>query len=502
MSGGGLMQLVAYGAQDVYLTANPQVTFFKQLYRRHSNFAMESIEQTFNGVANFGKRVQCTISRNGDLISRVYLQATLPSVDVSVATGAGLVTDASSTTFRWVENVGQALISYVELEIGGQLIDKHYGDWMYIWNELTLPVGKQDAFDMMVGSGLAGSSNTAAVVGGPCSTCGSVEPGACAVNGGPSGTLCSSGAGNRNTTVLQCSPEYTLYVPLEFWFCRHSGLALPLIALQYHEVKVNIQFAELRNLCNIAPTNLAALTVSSPKKVYTAVNQAGLVAASLWADYVYLDTEERRRFAQVAHEYLIEQLQFTGAESVTAAQNNIKMSFNHPVKELVWVTQLDKNVDCNYGSDITVSSGTTYRSANLPFNYADDANANPTAVAKVQLNGHDRFDARFGSYFNFVQPYQHHTRSPAVGINVYSFALKPEEHQPSGTCNFSRIDNAVLNLTLSPFTLKSSVADVSLTSTSTPSPVGTALTAQVRIYAVNYNVLRVMSGMGGLAYSN
>jgi len=503
MSGGGLMQLVAYGAQDVYLTANPQVTFFKQLYRRHSNFAMESIEQTFNGVANFGKRVQCTISRNGDLISRVYLQATLPSVDVSVATGAGLVA-TNFTTFKWVENVGQALVSYVELEIGGQLIDKHYGDWMYIWNELTLPVGKQAAFDMMVGSGLIASSNATATTGGPCTTCGSVEPGPCSVNSNAGlATLCSKGDGNSNTNALQCCPEYTLYVPLEFWFCRHSGLALPLIALQYHEVKVNIQFATLNNLCNIKPASLTAVTTSSPKKVYNAVNQSGLVAASLWADYVYLDTEERRRFAQVAHEYLIEQLQFTGAESVTAAQNNIKMSFNHPVKELVWVTQLDKNIDCNYGSDITVSAAPlTYTSANKPFNYADDSGANPTAVAKIQLNGHDRFDARFGSYFNFVQPYQHHTGSPAIGINVYSFALKPEEHQPSGTCNFSRIDNAVLNLTLSPFTLKSAALDVSTSSTTVPTAVGTALTAQVRIYAVNYNVLRVMSGMGGLAYSN
>ena len=173
------MQLVAYGAQDVYLTANPQVTFFKQLYRRHSNFAMESIEQTFNGVANWGKRVQCTISRNGDLISRVYLQATLPSVDVSVSTNAGalLANATNATKFSWVENVGQALINYVELEVGGQLIDKHYGDWMYIWNELTLPVGKQAAFDMMVGSGLLPSSDgpvSAGNTAGPCSTCGSV----------------------------------------------------------------------------------------------------------------------------------------------------------------------------------------------------------------------------------------------------------------------------------------------------------------------------------------
>jgi hypothetical protein len=489
MSGGGLMQLVAYGAQDVYLTANPQVTFFKQLYRRHSNFAMESIEQTFNGVANFGKRVQCTISRNGDLISRVYLQATLPSVDVSQATSAVTV-DTSATVFSWVENVGQALISYVELEIGGQLIDKHYGDWLNIWNELTLPVGKQEAYDMMVGSNLIGSSNLS--TSGACTTCGSVEPGACDANVTSAGTgLCARGQGNQNSARAQCATEYTLYVPLEFWFNRHSGLALPLIALQYHEVKVNVQFATLNNLCNIVSGATAA--AGAAKKVFNAVSSTGLLGASLWADYVYLDTEERRRFAQVAHEYLIEQLQFTGGESVTAAQNNIKMSFNHPVKELVWVTQLDLNVDCDYGSG---------GGENKPFNYTDDTGANPTAVAKIQLNGHDRFDARFGSYFNSVQPYQHHTRSPAVGVNVYSFALKPEEHQPSGTCNFSRIDNAVLNLTLSPSTLRASGDTSGKTINGVTYSATSPLTAQVRIYAVNYNVLRVMSGMGGLAYSN
>jgi hypothetical protein len=491
------MQLVAYGAQDVYLTANPQVTFFKQLYRRHSNFAMESIEQTFNGVANFGKRVQCTISRNGDLITRVFLQATLPSVDVSVYTGttAGTATSANAITFQWVDNVGQALINYVELEIGGQLIDKHYGDWLNIWNELTLPVGKQEAYDMLVGSGLIGSTDGAVVApgtAGSCSTCGSVEPGACYSNLTTAGnTLCVQGRGNTNGSKAQCASEYTVYVPLEFWFNRHSGLALPLIALQYHEVKVNVQFATLNNLCNIYAGQVSLGTQNAnAKKVFNGVNNTGLVAASLWADYVYLDTEERRRFAQVAHEYLIEQLQFTGSESVTAAQNNIKMSFNHPVKELIWVTQLDRYVDCDYGS----SGG-----ENLPFNYTDDTGANPTAVAKIQLNGHDRFDARFGSYFNFVQPYQHHTRSPTLGVNVYSFALKPEEHQPSGTCNFSRIDNAVLNLTLSPNTLKAAASRVVNGSVVSS---GGALTAQVRIYAVNYNVLRVMSGMGGLAYSN
>jgi hypothetical protein len=357
--GGGLLQLVAYGAQDVYLTGNPQITFFKVVYRRHTNFSMESIEQTFNGTAALDRRVTCQISRNGDLIHRMYLQAT--------------VTDGAANA-----NAGLKMIKSVELEIGGQRIDKQYGDWMYIWNELSLPSGKTTGYSTMVD----------------------------AING---------------TT--------TLYVPLEFWFCRNPGLALPLIALQYHEVKVNLEFA------TAAVSELTSLD-----------------SASLWVDYIFLDTDERRRFAQLSHEYLIEQLQFTGEETISSGASRVKLNFNHPVKELVWVQQ-----------NGTAPAG-TYVACD---------------TAKLQLNGHDRFAERAGEYFTLVQPYQHHTNIPTVaGINVYSFALKPEEHQPSGTLNMSRIDTATLALS-------------------------TAATVDcLRVYATNYNVLRVMSGMGGLAYSN
>jgi len=482
MSGGGLMQLVAYGAQDVYLTANPQVTFFKQLYRRHSNFAMESIEQTFNGVANFGKRVTCTIARNGDLITRVYLQATLPKVDTSALEGA-------AGTFAWVPYVGQFLIKSVEIEIGGQRIDKHYGDWLHIWNELTLPAGKTRDYLSMV-NGYGGIAISAGVACTDCDvqpTLAVAEALAC-VNP----TLASIGNdcyfGKQVVGVTSdvdsgldnaagCIPEQTLYIPLEFWFNRHTGLALPLIALQYHEVKVNIEFNELKYLCNSSiTTNVSA---------YAAVAAQGLVAASLYVDYIYLDTEERRRFAQVAHEYLIEQLQFTGEETVTSTSNKINMSFNHPVKELIWVVQNPSYSDCN-------------AKTNAPWRYTDAQLGNPTAVAKIQLNGHDRFSEREGKYFNTVQPFQHHTASPSVGINVYSFALKPEDLQPSGSCNFSRIDNAVLNLTLTPSTFKTTIEGLDELAFTAE----TQSSAAVRIYAVNYNVLRIMSGMGGLAYSN
>ena len=383
--GGGLMQLVAYGAQDIYLTGNPQITFFKVVYRRHTNFSMESVPQTFNGTVGYGNRVTCTISRNGDLINRMYLQVELPGLS------------GSNVYHDWV---GHQLIKSVEIEIGGQRIDKHYGDWLHIWNELSQTTGHYDGYYAMVNG-----VNTAMSA--------------------------------SNDLTIKDSDGRTLYIPLQFWFCRNPGLALPLIALQYHEVKINIEFASASEV-----TNSASSTMNS---------------AELYVDYVYLDTDERRRFAQVSHEYLIEQLQFTGDEK---ASNSIKLNFNHPVKELVWV---EKEHNAKVGEYTTsYSSG------------------------QIQLNSHDRFSSRDPSYFQLVQPYQHHERVPisvsgtdsdCANINVYSFALKPEEHQPSGTCNMSRIDNATLKLA------------------------GCENTT-VKVFAVNYNVLRIMSGMGGLAYSN
>ena len=464
MTGGGLMQLVAYGAQDVYLTGNPQITFFKVVYRRHTNFAMESIENPFNGSPGFGRKVTCTIQRNGDLIYRIYLQATLPKVQL-------LDTDGSGAQFRWLNWVGHNLVNYVELEIGGQRIDKHYGDWLHIWNELTQEPGKQAGYAKMVGN-VPELTNLLVQGGEECDD------------------DCAGGAPTQSNIHMKCAPEYTLYIPLQFWFNRNPGLALPLIALQYHEVRINLEFEDLRNLCWDSTPAL-----SNRHTIRDRVAAAGLVAASLYVDYIYLDTDERRKFAQVSHEYLIETLQFTGGESITSSSNKLKLNFNHPCKELVWVVQRDSFVSCD---DTVIDNWRGQQ----PFNYSDWwdrsiqesgysvtrveglAGNNPTVTALLQLNGHDRFQVREGRYFNEVQPYQHHTNVPAVGINVYSFALQPEQHQPSGTCNLSRIDNTTLLLTVS------------------NNAVGVATSSTVRVYATNYNVLRVMSGMGGLAFSN
>jgi len=515
------MQLVAYGAQDVYLTGNPQITFWKVTYRRHTNFAMESIEQTFNGQADFGRRVTCTISRNGDLAYRTYLQITLPEIGQSLNSGGDVYA-------RWLDFPGEQLVSQVEVEIGGQRIDRQYGDWMHIWNQLTLSKEQERGYHKMVG-------NTTQLT----YVC---DPNFAAVDG-----PCSADGVRQVCAPRNALPETTLYVPLQFWYCRNPGLALPLIALQYHEVKINL------DIRNIEECLWAVSKIDGQGMKITDAYKQSLAAASLFVDYIFLDTDERRRMAQNPHEYLIEQLQFTGDESVGSSSNKIKLNLNHPCKELVWVVQPDANVD--YCSSLTANTQLNNLLGAQPFNYTDafdalpnavhafggqtatsganafintsgyfedpfanddplmSANAlsnttdsgvsdagtfvlaetaldmhcwgeNPVVVAKLQLNGQDRFSEREGTYFDLVQPFQHHTRAPDTGINVYSFALRPEEHQPSGTCNFSRIDNATLQLVLSNATVQG------------------VNTAKVRVYAVNYNVLRIMSGMGGLAYSN
>ena len=454
--GGGLLQLVAYGAQDVYLTGNPQITFFKVVYRRHTNFAIEAIQQTPTGSNSLGSRASFQITRNGDLIHRVYFNGKIKNNN----------TAGDTNNVALVPNFGQKLLKTVELEIGGQRIDKHYSEWLYIWNELSLPAGKRSGYNTMVGANDA--------------------------------NLC---------TKLAAQSEYELYVPLEFWFCRNVGLALPLIALQYHEVKINVEYesaanlvdTHVANLCddedgdgctngNRLATNSTIEFRTDPNDAATAVSKfatgsaISLSDANLWVDYVFLDTDERRRFAQLSHEYLIEQLQFTGTDTMTSSASAdsmkpVRLNFNHPCKELIWAVK--KN---NTGTQIpfwnnfsTAESENANTTAN---NYSNSSN--PTMQAKIMLNGNDRFATRKGDYFSLVQPYQHHENTPDEnhnGINVYSFALKPEEHQPSGTLNMSRIDTAVLSLS-------SSVA-------------GT-----IHVYAVNYNVLRILSGMGGLAYSN
>lgn len=418
---GGLMQLVAYGAQDVYLTGNPKVTFFQAVYKRHTNFAMENIEQTVNGTAANSGRVSVTVARNGDLVGDMYIE--LKSL-TSNTTTENATDDCNYVAERAINNV--------ELSIGGQRIDKHYQKWWRLYDNLYHDEAKKASYAKM----------TTAVAGSK------------------------------------------VFLPLIFFFNRNPGLYLPLIALQYHEVRIDVDLA----------SNFASYCNTDTFKV--------------WANYVYLDTEERRRFAQKGHEYLIEQVQHTGSDTVTeSATKQVRLSYNHPVKELVWCfsntaarsslwnfTKASTNgaivLESNAGAvslsncyvPITQGSGVpllAIGAGGSDSTFTEEA-VGPMSQFKLVLNGQDRFKEQSGKYFNQVQAYNHHTGCPYPGVYSYSFALKPEEHQPTGTCNFSRIDNAQVAVTMG-------VANNATT---------------MHMFATNYNVLRIQSGMGGLSFSS
>ena len=524
------MQLVAYGAQDVYLTGNPKVTFFQAVYKRHTNFAMELIQQTVSGTPGNSTRLSVTIARNGDLIGNMHL-ALQPIVPVNITTGAAPSTTTlllTSTNDKYDACwVAERAIAGLELTIGGQRIDKHYQTWWRLYAEVFLNESDKYAWGKM-------------------------------------------------TTQSNPNPTQTslpkVFLPLLFFFNRNPGLYLPLIALQYHEVRLDFDTTAY----------------------YNSYFQGS--AFEVWGNYIYLDTEERRRFAQKGHEYLIEQLQHNGGDALTSTGNSegnvqlVRVAFNHPVKELIWCyqnptsaaqgsTQLNGmwnfttgtsnvNVTCdpmkltatgnmvlphvtgvphlytpsgiglvtpglpptqnltstnnltssgtaiplvsvNLGpiqiinSNVVLSNvltgnafwieegtqllggttgpfGANHGATGLYGNTYTGFEVGPLHQFKIVLNGQDRFKEQYGKYFNALQPYYHHTGTPYPGIYVYSFALQPEEHQPTGTCNFSRIDNAQVWVQL-----KSN----------------SQATTQ-KMFAINYNVLRIQSGMGGLAFSN
>lgn len=509
--GGGLMQLVAYGAQDVYLTGSPQITFFKLIYRRHTNFALESIEQTFNGDPGFGKKASVTISRNGDLVTGMFLQVTFPEagtvtgVQLSTGDGEDLPIQHSDSThsYQYVNSVMHRFLESCEIEIGGQRIDKHYNQFYEACDELRTPEEKRVGYGHMVGKLYD-------------------------ADGLPQDKLATEGPGGNKqlSSVYQNLDSHmgshgkggiTYYMPLRFWFNENPGLALPLIALQYHEVKLHMSFAPMHKLVKnnlIDPSTggpMTGLLDGSPAFYEFGAKTTEDPRVSLWVDYVYLDTDERRRFAQVSHEYLIEQLQFTGHESIRLNKNSVttkkvRLNFNHPTKELVWFVNRVGD-EFNFGEGVEkvrdgVDSYTNTDQLIQGHEYVRDA--------MLMLNGHERFGSRPGSYFRLVVPFQCHTRIPSRHIYCYSFSLRPEEHNPSGTLNFSRIDNASLHLTLNPSSqYKDPTPGNGTVTRHWVGPSDAAFSTNkleedvtLSIYAISYNILRIVSGMGGLAYSN
>jgi Major capsid protein N-terminus/Large eukaryotic DNA virus major capsid protein len=423
---GGSLQLVAVGSQDAYLTGNPQITFFKVVYRRHTNFAMESIQQFFRNEQNldFGKSVYSIIERKADLMSGALLEITLPALD---QTQPG----TNSTYVNWVNGIGNALIKSMSVRIGGYTVDTQSGEWMDIHSQYNVTKDKRTTYDEMTG----------------------YRP------------------NNTNDTNIIANKEITFHIPLNFWF-SHPGLALPIEALQYHDVEIHFTFAKLADMI----VSDATASISAPVDISGAI--AAFKSCKLYVDYIFLDTNEKRNTMQSTHEYLIEQVQTLNAEDISAGTTSSKINLflKHPVKALYWVIS-----NTQY-----TTTGSTDKN-NQPLLYdADIADVNGVVQNKDTFNtmkliclGADRFTERPAKYFRLTQPFQYFKCCPNKYIYCYSFGLRPCEQQPSGTCNFSRIDNVTLSMSFN-----SAIA-----------------ASKLKIYAVNYNVLSIMSGMSSVLFA-
>ena len=498
MVGGALIQIAGYGLQDMYLSHEPSITYFKMVYKRHTNFSSESIPQYFQNKPNFGGRYTCNIAKNGDLMGAIFLAITLPNIPKIVDTSY-INQDTSlknNVVTAWCEKIGFAIINTVELEIGGKIIDRLYGDWLNVWYELTI------RFDQRAINNINGNVK-------------------------------------QNTRLNNGHGSYMLHVPLPFYFCKYPGLSLPLIALDYSDIKINVDFNNLLDVLIVGPTHYITINenvvnfgkyeiisqtvnnvtwygkfikydeflnrlyyikinssttfisgtsiigvntkytvmpngieVNYLSKINSVINFSSITLGStfLYVDYIFLDNQERLKFAKSKHEYLIEYLQYDNEKTLINNNNKIKILYTDPTKAVFFITQY------NYIKSSPLRD---------PFNYTDtyDKNIGKNIVTQIQflLNGKDRITPRESQYYSYIQSYQYFSNTPNEGINVYSFANNVDQFQPSGSCNFSKIEDISMVLTVNK-------------SVNYNNP------AVARIYALSYNVLRIISGVAGLAF--
>lgn len=527
----GLLQLVAKDVEDMYLVSQPQITFFKVLYRRHTMFAIESLQQDFSNPANFGNTVTCTLSKTGDLVNTVTVYVEIPAIPPFIDQLTGK--EDRFKKMAWVRNLGYALIQEVSIEIGGELIDKQYGEWMYIWQEVSQSQ-ELDGIDKMIG-------NIPEIY-----------------------------------KMTNGKESYALYIPLKFWFCLNPGSSIPIVALQ-SDVKINITFRNFQECVTVGPTNyieilediitfkpgdyieqtvngesiygyvidfdyltrrlyyikivspsasernfrslqeVAPATILNnpdyanniPYRIYNSLtatyctpkpNTVEVVLdatvqptptfgrAFLYVDYVYLDSAERARFVKNSHEYLITQLIYNRYPQVNSANVRMRLSLKNLCKAMYWVSQLDSIVGPN-----TINDRFNFTTSHIRYPDGSFYGVNPVKEAVIQLNGENRFSPREGYYFNLYQPYEHQTRGPETGINMYSFCLFPESHQPSGTLNASMINDISLVMSLqNNAKFLSPLAQGNLISTKN--------TVTIKNYTLTYNILRIAFSIAGLAY--
>lgn len=496
--GSGLLILISVGKQNLYLTNNPDITFFKVAYRRHTNFSIEIVPQYFKATPNFGKKVSVSISKNADLISQMYLYVRLPSIPKCYHS----VLPDNIKKFKWINKIGWAIIRSIDIEIGGLLIDRHYGDWLNIWSELSGKNLHRKGLKKMIGDV------------------------------------------DELTTLSNGKESYDLYIPLQFWFCRNYGLALPLIALIHNDVKIHVEFNSFSKCYVENPTHyitvkenycifneneeisqtingvtakgkfiyfdvttnrlyyekwyndfLSSSSSSTQSKYVITGKDTGfqitpeldssvikdesyfknvvfpsIIESYMLINYIYLDNQERIRFLNSNHEYLIDTLQNIPETIIYSNNSAIKLNFIHPCKEIIWRFQMNFNFDKN-------------DAFNYSLNINDEENTNEIVmVEKIIINGRNRLEMDIPKYYKLIQNYQNFVNSPSFGIHSYSFSLYPQKYQPSGTMNFSKIDDSSIS-----FNLDRTISYQNFT--------------RLKVYALNYNLLRIVNGIGGLAFS-
>lgn len=493
---GGLMQLAAFGIENLYLTEQPQITFFKTIYYRHTAFSIESMPQYFNVSPNFSDTVSCIISPNADLINKVYVVVTLPAIN-----------NTDGVVCRWVNNIGYTIIDYVELEIGGKIIDKEYGEWLFIWNELN-KTNTFDGLNKMIGN----------------------VP--------------------ELTEFSTYKDEYTLYIPLQFWFCRHQSLSLPIIALQHSEVKINVKFSPLENCIIAGPThyiylsdavclfspyelisvnssyiqfinfdestmqlgyikldptvelaqgdvlvgctskykttvysiesnlysdiidNSEILNLTPTNSMFRNIFNLTISDAFLFVDYIYLDRQERNNFLKNDHLYLVDYCQYDNEKIVYNVTNKIKLGYSHPTKELYVRAQLQ----------LMVNNNDFYRD-HYNFTTSFNKTNGKSLINKIliKINGNKRETDYNKNFYTNVQTYQHHKTFLPKGLFIYSFSLYPHELQPSAAFDFSKAEDISIDVTLETINYNNP--------------------ANIRIYALSYNILKISNGVGCLLFN-
>jgi len=404
---GGLLQLAFKGPQDIYLTGNPQMTFFKSVYKQHSNFTKDTQLLQFENDIKLGTNHYCVIKRYGDLLSNLYLYIELPEITSA---------DNNETWKGYINGVGYSIIKSVSLDIGGLIIDKLDYTWLDIYNELY----DQKSDDLI-------------------------------------------GKFNTDISLQENSNSKKLYIPLKFWFTKNPGLSIPLIALQYHEIKINIEF---KNWNEIIKSNISNFITNNTK-----------IKAHIIADYIHLDDNEKKFFTATNHEYLIEQLQILSEYDITNNTTTAKvpLDFSHPIKEIVWVIADNVNHSQNTKTGNNWLSYTSISSS-----YGDTF-----TTAKITMNGLDRTNDMSCEYYRQVIPYESYNYLPRKYIYCYSFSLNPTQFQPSGSCNYSKINKSYLQINFNPI-----------------NNIGGTTNGRIKIYGTNYNILSIKQGMGGVLFMN